>query len=287
MRTTPLVADNFPFAVTYAVLKSNARKPLAAAASSEDRAESALPELQLLVGDPDETFALASVTKPIAAYAVLTGIENGDFQLDEAAGPEKSTLLHLLAHASGLPSTPGAAIAQPGKRRIYSNYGFDVLAQWVEERTGETAAHYIKRRVLQPLGMDTTEISGSIADSGRSTLDSLLRFAGELLAPTLISRELMSTATIPAFDGIPGILPGYGRQKNNTWGLGFEIRSKKTPHWLAPEFSPDTFGHFGQSGSFLWVDPQIGKAGVFLGAQRFGQTHLALWPELTAQMRAL
>ena len=34
-----------------------------------------------------------------------------------------------------------------------------------------------------------------------------------------------------------------------------EIRGTKAPHWSAPWSSPETFGHFGRSGTLLWVDP--------------------------------
>lgn len=286
MNYAPLPADTFPFEVTYAVVDASS-KPANAGTTSFNVSASAIPELKLLVGDADKTFPLASVTKPIAAYAVLVGVAQGDFGLTDSAGPVGATLAHLLAHASGLPAEKGAPIASPGKRRIYSNYGFDVLAQWVEMRTSVPIEEYIQRNVLRPLGMDTTRIPGSIAYSGISTLDSLIRFAAELLSPTLLPTDLFTRATNIVFDGISGILPGYGRQKNNAWGLGFEIRDKKTPHWLADTYSAHSFGHFGQSGSFIWVDPEIHRAGVFLSAEKFGDAHIARWPELTAQMRAI
>lgn len=284
MNFNPLPADKFSGEVTYAVLSARQNDAGTVMKNSQNLLQ---PELKLLVGDADKMFALASVTKPIAAYAVLVGVEQGNFSLDDAAGPAGSTLRHLLAHASGVPATSGAPIVAPSRRRIYSNYGFDLLAQWVETRTAQPIAQYIQEKVLLPLGMDSAEIVGSIAYSGRATLDSLLRFANELLSPTLISRELFAVATSVAFDGIPGILPGYGKQENNAWGLGFEIRAQKSPHWLAPEFSARTFGHFGQSGSFLWVDPEVKKAGVFLSEHKFSQEHRELWPTLTAQMRAV
>ena len=57
------------------------------------------------------------------------------------------------------------------------------------------------------------------------------------------------------FPGLDGVVPGFGRQDPNDWGLGFELRSTKAPHWTAPGNDPGTFGHFGRSGCFLWVDP--------------------------------
>jgi CubicO group peptidase (beta-lactamase class C family) len=42
----------------------------------------------------------------------------------------------------------------------------------------------------------------------------------------------------------------------NDWGLGVEIRDQKSPHWTGAQNSPATFGHFGGSGTFVWVDPE-------------------------------
>ena len=65
-----------------------------------------------------------------------------------------------------------------------------------------------------------------------------------------------SEATDVQFPGLSGVLPGFGSQRPNDWGLGFEIRDGKTPHWTGSANSGRTFGHFGQSGTFLWVDPR-------------------------------
>lgn len=242
------------------------------------------------VGDNDARFPLASVTKLLSAWAVLTAVEHGLLTLDDAAGPPNSTVRHLLAHASGLPAERGEPIAPPGQRRIYSNYGFELLGDYTATRVGESFQEWIEESVLLPLGMADTDVDGSPAHSGISTVSDLALFAVELLHPTLISPELLAAAATVQFPGLAGILPGYGRQQSNDWGLGVEIRDHKQPHWTGDSFSPRTFGHFGQSGSFLWVDPiaddGAGRAGIFLGAERFGAAHVAGWPALTNAMRA-
>src|SRR5216110_2166446 len=81
----------------------------------------------------ERVFRWASVTKPVTALAALVAAEEGIVDLDQPAGPPGSTVRHLLAHASGLPFDGDTPIAEPGRRRIYSNTGFDVLAQAVEE----------------------------------------------------------------------------------------------------------------------------------------------------------
>ena len=65
-----------------------------------------------------------------------------------------------------------------------------------------------------------------------------------------------------AFPGLAGVLPGFGRFEPNDWGLGFELRDDKRPHWTGTGNSPRTFGHFGAAGTFLWVDPDAGLACV-------------------------
>ena len=77
------------------------------------------------------------------------------------------------------------------------------------------------------------------------------------------------------------MLPGYGHQNPNDWGLGFEIRDGKSPHWTGASSSPRTFGHFGQSGTFLWVDPDAGAACVALADRAFGPWAVEAWPPFT------
>ena len=145
---------------------------------------------------------------------------------------------------------------------------------------------WIEETVLEPLGLSSILIEGTPAHSGVGNAEDLAAFSRELLAPTLVSQESYEEATSLSFGELTGVLPGYGRQKNNAWGLGFEIRADKSPQWLAESFSPRAFGHFGQSGSFLWVDPDAQLAGVYLGDENFGQKHIDMWPGLTEKMRA-
>jgi CubicO group peptidase (beta-lactamase class C family) len=108
-----------------------------------------------------------------------------------------------------------------------------------------------------------------------------MTYGFELLDPMLVSAELHAEATSPAFPGLGGVLPGYGRQDDNLWGLGFEIRGTKSPHWTSHHAPASTFGHFGQSGSYLWIDPQRGAAAAFLGAKPFdADVHGVIWADL-------
>ncbi|MBM6621199.1 beta-lactamase family protein [Micrococcaceae bacterium RIT802] len=228
-------------------------------------------------GDTQRVFPLASVTKLLSAYAVLVALEEEALALDLPAGPEGSTVRHLLAHASGYDFSSDAVRASPGSRRIYSNTGFDVLGRTLQQETGIAFADYLSEAVLQPLGMESTGLHGSPAADATSTVEDLGRFAAELHRPTLVSSTTMTRATTVQFPGLDGVLPGYGLQKPNDWGLGFELRDTKDPHWTGNGNSPQTFGHFGQSGTFLWVDPTAGLACVALTDRDFGPWAVEAW----------
>ncbi|KQH79901.1 serine hydrolase [Mycobacterium gordonae] len=235
-------------------------------------------------GDTVREFALASVTKPIVARAAQVAVEEGVVELDTEAGPPGSTVRHLLAHASGLAMLSGDVLARPGTRRIYSNYGFAVLAQTIEHESGIEFGRYLAEAVCEPLGMTSTRLDGGADTAGygaTSTVDDLVRFAGDLLRPTTVSAQMHADATSVQFPGLDGVLPGYGSQRPNDWGLGFELRDSKSPHWTGAGNSVRTYGHFGQSGGFIWVDPDADLALVVLTDRDFGEWALKPWPALS------
>jgi CubicO group peptidase (beta-lactamase class C family) len=233
-------------------------------------------------GATDEGGAWASVTKLLVALAVLVAAEEGTLELDEPAGPPGSTVRHLLAHASGLGPEAGPPLTAPGRRRIYSNAGYEVLAETLAHRAGMPFRTYLAEGVLDPLAMTATTLpsSASPAWGASGPISDLLALAGELLAPTLVTPDTLAGATSVAFAGLAGVLPGFGTFDPCDWGLGFELRDHKAPHWTGTCNSPATFGHFGRSGSFLWVDPDPGVAVVALSGRDFGPWAKVAWPDL-------
>lgn len=234
-----------------------------------------------VAGEQDRVFALASVTKPLVAYAVLVAVEEGAVELDQPAGPPGSTVRHLLAHASGLAFGENVVAAPPGAKRIYSSAGFEVLADLVAAESGIEFPEYLREAVFAPLGMTASTLEGPAGHGARSTVADLSRFARELLRPTLLSEQTAADATAVQFPGLDGLLPGYGSQRPNDWGLGFEIKGGKAPHWTGAANSPATYGHFGQSGTFLWVDPARSLACVALADKPFGDWAKQAWPPLS------
>jgi CubicO group peptidase (beta-lactamase class C family) len=226
-------------------------------------------------------FRLASVTKLLTAYATLIAVEEGAVEWDQPAGPEGSTVRHLIAHTSGLAFDEHKVVARPGNRRLYSNSGFEVLADTVHEASGIPFAEYLTEAVLEPLGMTSSRLAGTAGAGAVSTCDDLARFAAELLSPTLVAPSTLAEAVTVAFPGLAGVLPGFGYQRENDWGLGFELRDHKNPHWTGKNSSPRTFGHFGQSGTFLWVDPEAAVAAAVLTDRDFGQWAADAWPAFT------
>lgn len=229
-------------------------------------------------GPVDEVFPWASVTKVITSMAVWLAIEEQTVAWDDAVGPPGATLAHLLAHASGLAPDSDEALTAPGKRRIYSNRGIELAAEHVAGRAGMAFADYLCEGVLRPLGLSATRLEGSPASGAAGSLEDLLAVGRELMAPSLISRTTVDLVTAVAFPGLAGILPGFGHHPHNDWGLGVEIRDEKRPHWTGSRNSPSTFGHFGQSGAFLWVDRGHRTIAASVSDRPFGPWAAQAWP---------
>lgn len=236
-------------------------------------------------GATEQALPLASVTKPLAALAVLVAVEEGAIELgapaDETLIPG-ATLRHLLAHASGLASERPLRSFAPAVRRVYSNVGIELAAALVEAAVGMPFASYLDEALVQPLGLRATSLPGSPASGGLSSVADLARVMQELLTPTgFLHPSTLEDATTVQYPGLRGVLPGYGGQDPNDWGLGFEIRGNKRPHWTGSANSPGSYGHFGQTGTMFWIDPvaQIGL--VALTDRNFDVWAIEAWPKLS------
>ncbi len=186
-------------------------------------------------GPVDVPFYLASVTKPLTALAALVAVEEGALELtdpdDESLVPG-ATIRHLLAHASGLAPERWLRSFPPGVRRVYSNVGIELLAERVVGAVGMPFASYLAEAIAAPLRLRTLALRGSPAKDGWASAADLARVIGELLAPSgLLHPSTLADATSVQYPGLRGVVPGFGAQNPNDWGLGFEIRGHKSPHW--------------------------------------------------------
>jgi CubicO group peptidase (beta-lactamase class C family) len=247
-------------------------------------------------GPLDHEFWLASVTKPLAALAMLVAVEEGAIELTEPADEvllPGATVRHLLAHASGVaPERPLRSFA-PGVRRVYSNVGIEMAGDLVEGAVDMPFATYLDEALVKPLGLRHTQLRGSAARDGVSTVADLAAVLHLLLSPgspaespdaspggspQFLHPTTIIDATTVQYPGLRGVVPGFGAHDPNDWGLGFEIRGSKHPHWTGTTNSVRTFGHFGQSGTMFWVDPSAGIGLVALTDRDFDDWARAAWP---------
>ncbi len=235
-------------------------------------------------GDVDRVQRLASISKPMAAWAILVAVEEGVVSLDQPVGQPGCTMRHLLAHAGGYPFDGEEPISAPASTRIYSNSGFSLAARAVEAATDMTFADYLHEAVFAPLAMTSSVLRGSAAAGVRSNLVDTCRFVAEVMRPSLIHSSTAADAERTHYPALAGIVPGVGRYAQCPWGLGFEVRGAKQPHWTGTTNSPRTFGHFGGSGTMFWIDPDVDLALVALADRDFDQwadIALRVWPELS------
>jgi CubicO group peptidase (beta-lactamase class C family) len=237
-------------------------------------------------GETEAVSKVASITKLATAWAVLVAVEEGAVDLRDEAGPPGSTVAHLLAHTGGFAFDSTDVLAQPGTRRIYSNTGYEALADHVERSTGIRFGSYLAEAVLSPVGMTSTELRGSPAADLHSNVADLVRFVAELRSPTLLHPSTAETFRTVQFAGLPGVLPGFGQFPECDWGFGAEIKGTKVPHWSGDAAPPSTHGHFGASGSFLWIDPVNDAFCVVLSGRPFGEWAVSAWPAFSDRVRA-
>lgn len=242
-------------------------------------------------GDQDKVYPWMSVTKLVTSRTILGAVENGVLDLDQplshlsgVSEPRPVSVADLLAHRSGLDYEKREFTRATHSRRVYSNSGYEILGELLSQRSGVSFTTWVAEMVFSPLGIKR-KMRGSPAWGMHGSLRELLAFAFEAACPRFLSRELFAAWSRSDGMVLPGVVPGYGFHRDNAWGLGCEIRATKDPHWTLPDSSPDTYGHFGQSGSFLWIDPAAHLGAVFLGQEPFGGLHKRLWVQLNRVLR--
>lgn len=238
-------------------------------------------------GDENYRYALASVTKLLSAVTSLIAVEEGVFELDDEIGPQKATVRHLLSHASGV----GFDSREPEKpletRRIYSSAAFDIVADAIAAETGMSFAEYMNEALLIPLGMKATKLTGSAGHGCAGSVADLRAFVEQMCTPTILHPSTVAEAMTVQFPGLNGVVPGYGMQRPADWGLGFEVYGRPKSQlglWFGENMPPQTVGHFGQSGTFCWLEPASGCAAVVLTDRAFGDWAKPLWAKFNAEL---
>jgi CubicO group peptidase (beta-lactamase class C family) len=230
-------------------------------------------------GPRHEVFRWASITKVLTAWATLIAVEEGSLTLDDPIGPGHATVSDLLCHAGGYGFDGPDPVSAPRRTRIYSNTGYEVLAHHVAAVTAMPFDTYLLEAVLAPLEMSDCRLEGSPAKDAVGSLDDLIRLASELSRPSLLHDDTASLATTVKHPELSGIVPAVGRFDPCPWGLGPEIKGLKTPHWTGQRTSARTFGHFGGSGTFMWIDPVNDVVCLALTDREMTSWGMQYWPD--------
>lgn len=138
---------------------------------------------------PHMQYALASISKPITATALMVLVERGaidlDRPIDDYLGPHKitarigqasdATVRRVASHTSGLPlharffyeDEAGKAppmdetirryavlVTPPGEAFVYSNLGYGLLERAIEHASGKAYADFVRDELFVPLGLN-------------------------------------------------------------------------------------------------------------------------------------
>ena len=195
---------------------------------------------------------------------------------------EGSTFRHLLSHASGL-GPDGDRLAPPERSRIYSNGGYDLLADELARhaRTCRSSATS-HESVVAPLGLSAELAVLAGAGIAASLADMLAFGARAPRAEARGARDARRGDERPV-PGLVGVLPGYGRMEPNDWGLGFELKDAKSRTGRVAPTPSDLRALRSKAGTatFLWVDRSAGVACAALADESFGDWAREAWPRLS------
>jgi CubicO group peptidase (beta-lactamase class C family) len=272
---------------------------------------------------PDTLFALASLTKPLVAAACMVAVEEGLLDLDDEVrdGFSLRHLLSHCAGLpeAGLrwEEPPGYP---PGTQRWYSNAGYVQAAHLLEGASAMSCAAYLAEAVLSPLRMDASlglkpadeqraarvwqpgsygegelfnseqfrrdappQGGGFASARAYGALLSCLLAGGGAGGRALLAGETVDEMLAPQFGPLPGGVGGVGEWPDLCWGLGFDVRGRRQPHWSGNALSSRAASHFGASGTLAWLDPERGLGLVALANRG---TYAGWWREPWADLGA-
>jgi CubicO group peptidase (beta-lactamase class C family) len=253
---------------------------------------------------PETLFALASLTKPLVGAACMVALEEGLLDLDAGVRDGFSLrhlLSHCAGLPEAGERWEEPPEYPPGTQRWYSNAGYVQAARLLEGAAGMSCGDYLHEAVLGPLGMDaslglagadaarTARVwqpgrygDGELFNSERFRRDgppqsgafasaraygaflSCLLARGAAGAGALLAPETVDELLAPQFGPLPGGVGGVGEWPDLCWGLGFDVRGQREPHWAGPAPSARAASHFGASGTLAWLDPEQGLGLVAL-----------------------
>ena len=209
---------------------------------------------------------------------------------------DQPTLERMLDIMCGVPLQDA-----PGEVLRYSNVGPAVAARMAERAAGVPFHTILRNEVLVPWNLTALHPTIDAALSDRvaivqdpsaegtptegynspwwrslgipwggyyGTAADVVRFAASFLpgADIPLDRELAAEMVTDQAHGVAGGVFSAGiRWETAFWGLGWEVKGTKPRHWTGTLTSPDTFCHWGQSGTLMWADPTRDLAVAIFG----------------------
>lgn len=263
----------------------------------------------------------ASLTKPlVTVLSILTLIDEKKIFWNEQLGSmislpvpkdkEKISLVHLMSHSSGLPAhrpyykylmnippelrkkeiirwiLKEDLLQLPGKKNIYSDLGYILLGEIVEEKSRKGLDEFWRHKIVDPLFLQKKLMfpqkkdidSNSFAPSGYCSI------TNKKLSGIVHDENCRILGGISGHAGLFGtaegilslcehILMGYCNKSKNysfrndnlkfvlkkrnssSWALGFDTPSP-TGSSSGNYFSKKSIGHLGFTGTSFWIDLQ-------------------------------
>ena len=212
---------------------------------------------------PDNQFtAKQKVTvRELLNHTSGIGTHNGEIYDSSSPIP---TLLQLLEGEKPARTPPVRVEAVPGTKFAYSNGGYLVLSLLIEDVTGETFAEYMKRTVLDPIGMKHSSFDAPLPLEWQTHAATAYGADGKwavppskFVEPNLAAGGLWSTPSDLAilllevqreYGGKSSkvlhqqttrlmLTPGMGPAPSRRWGLGFEVSGSPENPYIRHEGS--------------------------------------------------
>lgn len=198
---------------------------------------------------------------------------------------------------------------EPGTQVSYQSMGTAMLAEVVHQADGRTIGDFLKAEIFDPLGMRSTAlgVSGEAADKvvridltpeqsatdwnwntpywhgfgapwgGMTTttadlgrLARLFLNGGAIGRFRALSDTSVSLMTTSRMDSFPKLSDDDRRFR--TWGLGWRVVGAGVATHLGELLSPETYGHYGATGTQMWIDPVRRAYAVILTNRAFERT---------------
>ena len=279
--------------------------------------------------DPNTPYDLASVTKILATTtAIMHLIDRGLLELDSPVSryiPEfrvddkaDITIRDLLNHESGLPAFKvyvdelqdrGSIIEavrneplewSPNQKYVYSDLGLILLAEIIEQVSGQRLDSYVRSQLHYPMGMFSTFftpkkigrwyaqsippteidtlfrmelVQADVHDERAYYMDGVAGHAGLFSNTIDIAKYITFLTNQGYYAGRRFISSERVNEFTSTQtslsgrGLGFDKKSRSGFSSAGNLMSPESFGHTGFTGTSFWVDPDH-KIGVIMLTNR-------------------